>query len=162
VFDSFIHPTAAKAGHDATHVRDYGLQTADDVRIFDRAKQERRVVVSADTDFGTLIAMREQREPSIILFRRASQRRPEKQLCLLLANLPAESMPQPSLFRLKAYLPACLEFAPRWIWRLASDHRPLRPQQSHGPRRTKPTRVRETEGFRAKWSLSSATKNASG
>ena len=91
--DNSLSPLIAdglrQAGHDASHVRDDGLQTADDETIFERARQERRVVVSADTDFGTLIAMREQREPSIILFRRISQRRPQKQLSLLLINLPA-------------------------------------------------------------------------
>jgi predicted nuclease of predicted toxin-antitoxin system len=43
------------AGHDAAHVRDYGLQSANDETIFALAKDQDRIVVSADTDFGLLL-----------------------------------------------------------------------------------------------------------
>ncbi len=77
-----------QAGHDAVQVPDQGLAAADDTVIFERAALEDRVVVSADTDFGTLLALHRQQKPSVILFRGATPRRANDQAALLLANLP--------------------------------------------------------------------------
>ena len=92
LIDNALSPLLATllnhAGHDALHVREIALQQSEDAAIFDRAAADGRVVVSADTDFGTLLATRASQKPSVIQFRGRGSRKPEALAQAILSNLP--------------------------------------------------------------------------
>ncbi|MFF5216442.1 DUF5615 family PIN-like protein [Micromonospora sp. NPDC000442] len=74
------------AGHDAVHVVERGLGGTPDEDILRQAVTEERVLISADTDFGEILARARQEIPSVILFRR-TDRAPDHLAAVLLANL---------------------------------------------------------------------------
>jgi predicted nuclease of predicted toxin-antitoxin system len=78
----------AEVGHDVTHVRDHGMAAADDSSVLALAKATRRVLVSADTDFGTLLASTQATSPSFVLVRRIVGRRVPELAAVLIDNLP--------------------------------------------------------------------------
>lgn len=89
--DNALSPVLAtlltQAGHDALHVRTIELHRAEDAVIFEQAATDDRIVVSADTDFGTLLAARTVRKPSVIQFRGPGSRKPDALARTLLSNL---------------------------------------------------------------------------
>ncbi|TSD55812.1 DUF5615 family PIN-like protein [Aeromicrobium piscarium] len=74
---------------DVVDTRSLGLQRADDEEIVDVAAEENRTIVSADTDFGTILATRQAQKPSFVLLRRTQGLSPETIAAVLASNLPA-------------------------------------------------------------------------
>lgn len=77
------------ARHDAIHTRDIDLSRASDPEVLARAKKENRVLISADTDFGELLARSGDTAPSVLLLRRHDRRRVKVIAELILVNLDA-------------------------------------------------------------------------
>ncbi len=90
LIDNALSPILAaglnEKGYDAVHVRNIGLASASDPEIFERASIENRIIISADTDFGTLLAFRKSSKSSFILFRQ-TDKHPSAQLKLLLSKI---------------------------------------------------------------------------
>ena len=59
------------AGHDCAHVYELGLGGRPDEQIMALADRENRILISADTDFGELLANAPVLAPSVTLLRRA-------------------------------------------------------------------------------------------
>lgn len=56
-------------GHNAVHLREEGLSRLPDAEILEKARQEQRVILTFDLDFGDLLATGAQSFPSIVIFR---------------------------------------------------------------------------------------------
>jgi len=52
----FLAQGLADVGYDADHVRDISMAAASDSEIFEFALTENRIIISADTDSGALLA----------------------------------------------------------------------------------------------------------
>ena len=93
LIDANLSPRVAASlrdhGHDAVHVADVGLLSASDAVILAHAVASRQIVVSADTDFGELLAVSGAAEPSVVLLRSADRLTPDQQAAVLAENLPA-------------------------------------------------------------------------
>jgi predicted nuclease of predicted toxin-antitoxin system len=91
LIDNNLSPLLADAlkaaGHDAVHLRDLGMQAATDHAVLEHARADERILVSADTDFGGLLARSGASTPSVILIRRLAGRRAAEQAAIILANL---------------------------------------------------------------------------
>lgn len=62
-------------GYDAIHLNEEGLEKLPDEDILIKAKNEGRIILTVDLDFGALLAISKSTLPSVILFRLGNQSR---------------------------------------------------------------------------------------
>lgn len=92
LIDANLSPVVAQqlrnAGFDASHVIDHQLRSASDDDIASYAAATASAIISADSDFATILALGKGNAPSLVLFRSADALTPLDQAALLIANLP--------------------------------------------------------------------------
>lgn len=75
-------------GHDVVHAWSLGLGSAPDAVLLERVRSENRVLISADSDFGTILAATRATTPSVLYLRGVSGRRVDDLVARLAAALP--------------------------------------------------------------------------
>ncbi|HTV10351.1 MAG TPA: DUF5615 family PIN-like protein [Acidimicrobiales bacterium] len=76
-------------GHDVVHAWSLDLGSAPDTVLLERARAEDRVLVSADSDFGTILAATRAATPSVLYLRGVTGRRVEDLVARITTALPA-------------------------------------------------------------------------
>lgn len=91
VLDANLSPSVVEALREAdfevSHVGDHGLLSAVDEEIFDWAVEHGAVVVTSDSDFAMLLALRKASSPSVVHLRGVADSPPSTQSALLVENL---------------------------------------------------------------------------
>jgi predicted nuclease of predicted toxin-antitoxin system len=79
-----------ESGHDAVHAADLGLEAAPDSVIVERARDEQRVILTADLDYPRMLALTHSPGPGLILFRGGNFAEPEsrRRLARVLEVIP--------------------------------------------------------------------------
>jgi predicted nuclease of predicted toxin-antitoxin system len=85
----------AQQGHDAVHALGAGLDRAPDEVILERARNEQRVVITADLDYPRLLALAQAEGLGLILFRGGnySEQEAVERLTRALETVPIEELP---------------------------------------------------------------------
>ncbi len=84
----FLGAVLRSAGHDAVAVAALDLCGVPDSIVMATAREQRRVLVSADTDFGEILARSNDRQPSVVLYRGSEVLDAKALGAILLTNLP--------------------------------------------------------------------------
>lgn len=91
LLDENLSPRVARmlqlAGHDVAHVTEVGLGNTDDAEILTAAAGQGRAIVTADTDFGALLAARGTSSPSVVMLRSSDHLTPDEQARLIVTVL---------------------------------------------------------------------------
>lgn len=85
-----------REGHDAVHALEMGLGQTSDAAILEHARNEQRVLITADLDYPRLLALVQAESPGLILFRGGnySEQEAVERLRRVLERISTEELPK--------------------------------------------------------------------
>lgn len=92
----------------AVHVSDIGLRSAPDETVLATPDADSRILITADTDLGTLLALSGAARPSVILLRRPGRRSTERaQIVLTILDVVSEALHRGAVITVETTRIAC-------------------------------------------------------